>query len=283
MSEEHYVDFFMPPMKYCGDNGAMIAWMGQLMYKNGLVTELSDTRVIQKYRTDEVNVPWMKSSKNSLKLPSAMIEKGAEANIYSGHWMDQEVIIKKRIPKSYRIEELDNLLRKKRTKKEAKLLGEAKRCGVKTPLLYDIDKEENAIVMDNVEGIILKNIFEDLNDSLNPNRPVKNLCENIGKNIAKLHNCNIIHGDLTSSNMILQNNHVYFIDFGLGTISDLIEDKGVDLLVFKKAISGIHHNIADECFKSILKGYDSAFDYEKVVTKVKEIESRGRYKSNLES
>ncbi len=80
--------------------------------------------------------------------------------------------------------------------------------------------------------------------------PVNNLCEKIGENIAKLHNCNIIHGDLTSSNMILQNNDIYFIDFGLGMISDLVEDKGVDLLVFKKAISGIHHNIADECFKS---------------------------------
>ncbi len=283
MSEEHYVDFFMPPMKYCGDNGAMIAWMGQLMYGNGLVTGLSDTSVIQKYRTDDVNVPWMKSSKIPLKLPPSMVEKGAEANIYSGHWMDQEVIIKKRIPKSYRIEVLDSHLRKKRTKKEAKLLGEAKQCGIKTPLIYDIDKEGNAIVMENVEGIILKKIFEDLDDSEEPNIQIKNLCEKIGRNIAKLHNCNIIHGDLTSSNMIFKNNNVYFIDFGLGMISDLVEDKGVDLLVFKKAISGIHHKIADDCFKSILKGYNSALDYEKVVTKVNEIEGRGRYKSNLES
>ena len=261
MSEEHFVDFFMPPMKYCGDNGAMIAWMGQLMYKNGLVDELSDTGVIQKYRTDEVNVPWVKSSKVSLKLPSTLMEKGAEANIYSGQWMDQEVLIKKRIPKSYRIKELDSYLRKKRTKKEAKLLGEAKRCDVKTPIIYDIDKEENAIVMESLEGTLVKEIFEDLNDSVKPNISIENLCEKIGKNIAKLHNCNIIHGDLTSSNMILQNNHVYFIDFGLGMNSDIVEDKGVDMLVFKKAISGIHHNIADDCFKSIQKGYRDAFDY----------------------
>ena len=190
---------------------------------------------------------------------------------------------KKRIPKSYRIDELDNHLRRKRTKREAKLLGEAKRCGVKTPIIYDINKEENAIVMENVEGFILKKIFEDIDDSEKPNISVKNLCEKIGRNIAKLHNCNIVHGDLTSSNMILKNDDVYFIDFGLGMISDLVEDKGVDLLVFKKAISGIHHNIAENCFKSILKGYKSASDYEKVVTKVNDIESRGRYKSNLES
>ena len=101
MAEEHYADFYMPPIKYCGDNGAMIAWMGQLMYKNGLVTGLGDTGIVQKYRTDQVNVPWMKSSENSLKLPTEMVEKGAEANIYPGYWMDQKVLIKKRIPKSY--------------------------------------------------------------------------------------------------------------------------------------------------------------------------------------
>ena len=282
MSEEHYVEFFMPPIKYCGDNGAMIAWLGQLMYKNGIVTDMSDTGVIQKYRTDEVNVPWMKSSTISLKLPPEMVEKGAEANIYSGYWMDEEVLIKKRVPKSYRIDELDNNLRRRRTKKEVKLLGEAKKCGVKTPIIYDVDKENNSIVMENIEGSIVKKVFETLSNSIDPNIQVKNLCEKIGVNIANLHNGSIIHGDLTSSNMIVQNNDVYFIDFGLGTISDLVEDKGVDLLVFKKAISGIHHKIADECFKSILKGYHSALDYDKVIVKVKEIESRGRYKSNLE-
>jgi bifunctional N6-L-threonylcarbamoyladenine synthase / protein kinase Bud32 len=277
MSEEHYVDFFMPPIKYCGDNGAMIAWMGLLMYKSGQITEIADTKVRQRYRTDQVNVPWVKSLKISLKLPKALVEKGAEANIYSGRWLNEEVLIKARTPKSYRIEEIDTHLRKKRTKGEAKLLGEAKRCGVKTPIIYDIDKCENAIVMERVEGILIKDIFENLNDSKNSDIPVDNLCENIGANIAKLHNCKIIHGDLTSSNMILQNNQIYFIDFGLGMISDLVEDKGVDLLVFKKAISGIHHNIASECFKSVLKGYSYAYDYDKVVNKIKEIEERGRY------
>ncbi len=90
MAEEHYADFYMPPIKYCGDNGAMIAWMGQLMYKNGLVTGLGDTGIVQKYRTDQVDVPWMKSSENRLKLPPEMVEKGAEANIYPGYWMDKK-------------------------------------------------------------------------------------------------------------------------------------------------------------------------------------------------
>ena len=82
--------------------------------------------------------------------------------------------------------------------------------------------------------------------------------------------------------MIINNENLYFIDFGLGMISDLIEDKGVDLLVFKKAISGIHHNIADECFKSVLLGYQDAKSYDAVVVKVREIEGRGRYKDSIE-
>ena len=126
MSKEHYTDFYIPPIKYCGDNGAMIAWMGQLMHKNNLITGIKDTGVIQKYRTDQVDVPWMKNSGKHLKLPPEMIEKGAEANIYPGQWMEEEVLIKKRVPKNYRIEEIDSYLRKKRTKGEAKLLGECK-------------------------------------------------------------------------------------------------------------------------------------------------------------
>ncbi|HEX7468368.1 MAG TPA: bifunctional N(6)-L-threonylcarbamoyladenine synthase/serine/threonine protein kinase [Methanobacterium sp.] len=277
MAEEHYADFYMPPIKYCGDNGAMIAWMGQLMYKNGLVTGLGDTGIVQKYRTDQVDVPWMKSSENRLKLPPEMVEKGAEANIYPGYWMDQKVLIKKRIAKSYRIKEIDNYLRKKRTKGEAKLLDESKRCGVKTPIIYDINKDENSIIMERIEGTPVKEIFERLNDSKMSDLPVQSLCEKIGENVAKLHNSKIIHGDLTSSNMILQNNDIFFIDFGLGIISNLAEDKGVDLLVFKKAISAIYHSISDECFKYFLNGYYDAEDYEKIVTKVIEIESRGRY------
>lgn len=275
MSKEHYAEFYMPPVKYCGDNGAMIAWMGQLMYKHGSRQEIKDTTVLQKYRTDQVDVPWMKKSNKHLQLPQEIIEKGAEANIYSNKWLNHDVLIKERIPKSYRIPEIDLRLRKERTKKEAKLLGESKSCGVKTPLIYDLNKKENTIVLEEIHGKIIKNAFEaaEMNQ-------IKEISRKIGENIAKLHNCGIIHGDLTTSNLILEDEKIVFIDFGLGKNSDLVEDKGVDLLVFKKAISGIHYKIADTCFDEILKGYENADDYHEIIKKVEEIEGRGRYTNN---
>lgn len=277
MADEHYAEFHMPPMKYCGDNGAMIAWMGQLMHEHGLVGGLEDTGVIQRYRTDEVDVPWRRSLAEELQLPRDILAKGAEANIYPGEWMDEDVLVKKRISKGYRIEELDHHIRKKRTKREAKLLSEAKRCGVVTPLVYDVDKKKKSILMENIHGKPVKEVFDEL--GLEGIDEIKGICRNIGENVSKLHNCGIIHGDLTTSNMILRDASLVFIDFGLGRVSDLVEDKGVDLIVFKKAISGIHHEIADECFNAILQGYSSADDYEEVTEKIYEIGGRGRYTS----
>lgn len=275
MTEEHYADFYQPPIKYCGDNGAMIAWMGQLMFHYGSVQKVENTTVIQRYRTDQVDVPWMKSSPAHLKLPSNMVEKGAEANIYPGEWMGQNVLLKERVSKNYRIEEIDHRLRKKRTKSEAKLLHLAKTCGVTTPLLYDIDKEKKTITMEFIPGKPVKDVFNE-----SPPTQTKAICEKIGKNIARLHNCGIIHGDLTSSNLLLRGEEVIFIDFGLGKISDLVEDKGTDLLVFKKALSDIHYDIAEDCFQSILQGYQETDDYQEILEKIGEIEVRGRYTDN---
>ncbi len=275
MAEEHYAEFYMPPIKYCGDNGAMIAWMGQLMHKYGLTQDIEDTTVIQKFRTDMADVPWMKSSKKHLQLPAEIAEKGAEANLYENKWLNHDAFIKERIPKSYRIPEIDLHLRKKRTKKEAKLLGEAKGCGVKTPLIYDINKDTYSITLQKTEGKMIKDVF-----GYSKLDEIKNISRKIGENVAKLHNCGIIHGDLTTSNLILKDDQIVFIDFGLGKNSDLIEDKGVDLLVFKKAISGIHYKIADICFDEILKGYTEANDYKKIIDKIVEIEGRSRYTVN---
>lgn len=275
MTREHYADFYQPPIKYCADNGAMIAWMGQLMFQYGSVQKMEDTTVIQRYRTDQVDVPWMKTSPVHLELPSNMLEKGAEANIYPGGWMGRDVLLKERVSKSYRIEKIDHRLRKRRTKGEAKLLHLAKTCGVTTPLIYDIDKENKTITMEYIPGKPVKDVFNESGIS-----QIKIICKKVGEKVARLHNCGIIHGDLTSSNLLLKDGEIVFIDFGLGKISDLVEDKGTDLLVFKKALTGIHYDIAEDCFQSILEGYQDADDYQEILEKIGEIEVRRRYTDN---
>jgi len=279
MTREHYADFFMPEMKYCGDNGAMIAWLGLLMQQHGIKQGIKDTGVIQRYRTDQVDVPWMEKSSKKLKLPAELVAKGAEANIYNDYYLGEEVLLKKRVVKGYRIKEIDDYLRRKRTKNEAKIMGEAKRCGVVTPLIYDVDLKDYSITMEKIKGSEVKELFSgensiDLSEILYISRI-------IGENVARLHECGIIHGDLTTSNLIFSEDKdsLVFIDFGLAKISHLVEDKGVDLLVFKKAINGIHHNISDVCFKAIIEGYGTVRDCKKVVAKINEIESRGRYTS----
>ena len=261
MSEEHGAKFYMPEMKLCGDNGVMIAWLGLLMCNEFGPMKLEETEIIQKFRTDEVDIPWIDNTKTYLKLSDDLIAKGAESNIVKSSYLGEKAVLKDRIPKSYRIPEIDNKIRKARTKEEAKLLSDAKRAGVRTPVLYDIDLERKSILMEEIEGDMVKDILDE------------DLAFRIGQDIAKLHSADIIHGDITTSNIMLQNDNLVFIDFGLGRYSHLDEDKAVDLLVLKKALQSIDYNLAIKYFDSVLKGYGD----ESILNKIRDVESRGRY------
>ena len=261
MSEEHGAKFYMPEMKLCGDNGVMIAWLGLLMCKEFGPMELSETEIIQRFRTDEVDIPWIDNTKTYLKLSDEFIAKGAESNIVKSSYLGEKAVLKDRIPKGYRISEIDDKIRKARTKEEAKLLSDAKRAGVKTPVLYDINLQEKSILMEEIDGQMVKDIINE------------DLAFRIGEEIAKLHSADIIHGDITTSNIMLQDDKLVFIDFGLGRYSPLDEDKAVDLLVLKKSLQSIDYNLAVKYFDCVLKGYGRR----DMVNKISDIESRGRY------
>ena len=261
MSEEHGAKFYMPEMKLCGDNGVMIAWLGLLMCREFGPMELSETEIIQRFRTDEVDIPWIDNTKTYLKLSDEFIAKGAESNIVKSSYLGEKAVLKDRIPKGYRISEIDDKIRKARTKEEAKLLSDAKRAGVKTPVLYDINLQEKSILMEEIDGQMVKDIINE------------DLAFRIGEEIAKLHSADIVHGDITTSNIMLQDDKLVFIDFGLGRYSPLDEDKAVDLLVLKKSLQSIDYNLAVKYFDCVLKGY-GRWD---MVNKISDIESRGRY------
>ncbi len=271
MAVEHGAKFYMPQMKLCGDNGVMIAWLGLLMYNRFGPMDIKDTGIIQRFRTDEVDIPWIKNEKSYLKLPDDLIAKGAESNIVKSSYLGKDAVLKNRVSKNYRIPEIDNKIRKARTKLEAKLLSDVKKAGVVTPILYDVDLHDKTILMEEIKGDLVKDIINE------------DLAYEIGENIAKFHNLNIIHGDITSSNMMVNDeNQLVFIDFGLGRYSDLFEDKAVDLLVLKKSLQSIDYNTAIKIFDKVLEGYadeynDDSLNREQIIKKINEIESRGRY------
>ncbi len=271
MAVEHGAKFYMPQMKLCGDNGVMIAWLGLLMHNQFGPMDIKDTGIIQRFRTDEVDIPWIKNEKSYLKLPDDLIAKGAESNIVKSSYLSRDAVLKNRISKNYRISEIDNKIRKARTKLEAKLLSDVKKAGVVTPILYDVNLHDKTILMEEIKGDLVKDIINE------------DLAYEIGENIAKFHNLNIIHGDITSSNMMVNDkNQLVFIDFGLGRYSDLFEDKAVDLLVLKKSLQSIDYNTAIKIFDKVLEGYadeykDDSLNREQIIKKINEIESRGRY------
>jgi len=200
-----------------------------------------------------------------------LIAKGAEANLY----LKNGSIIKERVPKGYRAKELDEFLRKTRTKRESKLISLARRCGVPTPFIRDVDLTKMAIEIEYIKGEKVKNLLSFLRKDRKERRKI---CEEIGKLVAKLHANNIIHGDLTTSNMIFSEGKIFFIDFGLGEINEAIEAKGVDLLVFKKTLHSTHYEYEEDCWNAFVEGYSQEYDKAKeVLHRLRVIEKRGRY------
>ncbi len=205
-----------------------------------------------------------------------LLKKGAEASLFLTEWYERKVIIKVRVPKKYRPEELDEQIRNYRTIHEPQLIHEAKAAGVPTPLIYMVNVHHSSITMEYIEGQQIKQV---LNSVSKIER--HDLCVKIGEFIARLHKQGLIHGDLTTSNMILNpNGKIFFIDFGLGEKNIELEAKGVDLHLLKRALQSTHYQHWEECFQNVLCGYTSIIGVdlaEKVYEKIKEIERRGRY------
>jgi TP53 regulating kinase-like protein len=199
-----------------------------------------------------------------------IIGRGAEAILY----LENNKLIKERIKKSYRIDEIDEKLRKYRTRSEARLMQNS---GINVPKIISVNDKTMKIEMEFIEGKLIKNILDNLNE-----KEREELCEHIGEQIAILHDNNIIHSDLTTSNMILKEGKVYFIDFGLGFKSLRIEDKAVDLHLLKQALESKHYKVFEECFDAILKGYKKSVNYNETMERLKKVEQRGRYKRKNE-
>lgn len=188
------------------------------------------------------------------------IAQGAEAIIYQ----EKDVVIKDRFSKKYRLKALDESLRKTRTRREAKII---EKLPVKGPKLLEIDEGKAQLKMSYIKGDKLRDVF------------ALTHCKQIGKSIATMHNEQIIHGDLTTSNMIVKDEEVYFIDFGLSFFSTKPEDKAVDLHLLRQALESKHYKIWEKAYKQIIEEYQkNAKDAKLTIERLKLVEERGRNK-----
>jgi tRNA A-37 threonylcarbamoyl transferase component Bud32 len=249
--------------------------------------------------------------KSSERNREGVVAQGAEAIILK----ENNFIIKDRIPKSYRLKELDIKIRKHRTKSEKNLLEKASKI-INAPNPFPLE-EFDKIKMPLIEG---KRLSENM-DSFSLEKQ-KQICRIIGEEISKLHDADIIHGDLTTSNMILVDESenklpfpeggraisrvenipsraggrelasevaswrgisnvkpiIFFIDFGLGYISPKVEDKAVDLHLLKQALEAKHFRNWEVLFNEVKKGYENSKDSKKILERLIAVEKRGRYK-----
>ncbi|MHA1377899.1 MAG: KEOPS complex kinase/ATPase Bud32 [Candidatus Helarchaeota archaeon] len=202
-----------------------------------------------------------------------LMKKGAEAYLYKEVWHGRQVIRKFRRPKKYRIPALDLQIRQYRTVHEAKLLNEARKAGVSTPIIYQVDIPNTTIIMDFIDGVRIKELFSISNNS-------EEICKKIGDTISKLHRNTIVHGDLTTSNMIFsKNGKLFLIDFGLGDFSNSIEAFGVDLHLLNRALESTHYKNAKKFFQIVKEEYLKGMNNIglEVIDRLEEIRSRGRY------
>ncbi len=199
-----------------------------------------------------------------------LIKQGAEAKLFAGKYLGKKCVVKVREEKKYREKSLDERILAGRMRTECALLSRAKKAGVRTPIIWKIDFKGRAITTEYIAGTTLKAALQKKSGS-------GRLCGKLGREIAKLHSADIVHGDLTTSNVLLHKNGLVFLDFGLGEVSSKVEEKAVDLLSLKKTFLSTHFRIAEK-WGTICKAYSEGFEgAREVLGKLEEAEGRARY------
>ncbi len=187
------------------------------------------------------------------------IGRGAEAVVT----LEGGRVRKSRMAKGYRVPELDRQIRQERTLRESRIISEARRFGVPTPIICDISCYD--LFMEHIVGSKLKDVI------------TKELAEQAGEVVGRLHSGGIVHGDLTTSNMIVREGRICLIDFGLAYHDQSIEAQGVDVHVLFQTLASTHDR-SDELRLAFVAGYRRTNGrWEAVLERVEQIKARGRY------
>lgn len=202
------------------------------------------------------------------------IYRGAESDLYEINFLGRKAILKWRRPKPYRIPELDFRIRKERTIREVSIMIKLRKHAVNVPGILHVSPEENAFIMEKIEGEILREFL--LREGY---KNYNWIAEELGRTTAKIHSLNIMHGDLTTSNLILsKNDEIYIIDFGLSIISERAEEKAVDIELLYRVLESTHTKISKQFFKIFTETYIKEYnDGNEVLRNFEIIRKMGRY------
>jgi N6-L-threonylcarbamoyladenine synthase/protein kinase Bud32 len=261
MCDQRGAQFHAPEPRLLRDNAGMIAVLGAEMVRAGDTIAVEDSAVDPNFRPDQVAVDWRDDEESVAVWREEGAEvKGAEATVEIG----EERVTKRRLPKSYRHPDLDARLRRDRTVLEARLTSEARRHGVPTPVVYDVDAPEGVLVFERVGE-------SDLRAELTAER-----VRDVARQLAAIHGAGFVHGDATTRNVRVGTNRTYLIDFGLGYYTDDAEDYAMDLHVFAQSLAGT----SDDA-ESLQREFEAAYTEvgeEVVLDQLREVEGRGRYR-----
>ncbi|AAS54821.1 AGR331Cp [Eremothecium gossypii ATCC 10895] len=238
------------------------------------------------------------------------ISQGAEAVIFTTTTHpylpstegSSKYVVKYRPPKTYRHPSIDVALTKQRTLGEARLLGKLQQIkGLRVPKLLACDVYNGSIWMEFLgEDLPESRGFSNLKNFLwmcasEPYSPVvEATVRDVGCQIGLLHWNDYCHGDLTTSNIVLVRSGAewapHLIDFGLGSNSNLVEDKGVDLYVLERALASTHSAFAEKYFEWLMEGFTSVYQshgekgeqkLKELLRRFEEVRLRGRKRSML--
>ncbi|KAL2867308.1 serine/threonine protein kinase BUD32 [Aspergillus lucknowensis] len=274
---------------------------------------------------------------NTTTTPPTLIYQGAEAHLYKTTFLTPttHAALKIRPSKPYRHPILDRRLTRARILQEARCLHKLVKEGVSVPAVLGLDWEGDArnsnsdsasgggggggggswLAMEWVEGEVVRAVLErweryvkDLQRTTGEGvvmdkeeRKVRALMKKIGTAVGSLHKAGVIHGDLTTSNLILRpdshgqaesgdaaagaspslEGEIVMIDFGLASQSSQDEDRAVDLYVLERAF-GSSHPRAEGFFEEVLAGYRESYKGAgSALKRLEDVRMRGRKRSMI--
>lgn len=212
-----------------------------------------------------------------------LLTQGAEARIFESTFLGRRSIVKERFSKKYRHPVLDSKLTLKRLNGEARCMTKARRLGVYTPALYAMDPLLYTLTLEYVEGPAVKEVLLAFGEDGIIEERLDDLATQIGEAIGKLHDGGLIHGDLTTSNMLIQSgtNRLVLIDFGLSFTSTIPEDKAVDLYVLERALLSMHSSCGNVMDRILTAYRRSSKQWSATLNKLAQVRQRGRKRTMI--